>query len=114
MSDSRKLTEDQRYSLIYEVVCTYVYQVLKAIFAPVDEQYKRRPWDNPFDWTGLWETATEDIVAIVAPKFKVIAHRNNRARNPRSGHRWAGAQGNDEPHRHRRDGLPHRSQRSLG
>ena len=72
MSDSRKLTEDQRYSLIYEVVCTYVYQVFKAIFAPVDEQYKRRPWDNPFDWTGLWETTSEDIVAIVAPKFKVM------------------------------------------
>ena len=72
MSDSRKLTDDQRYSLIYEVVCTYVYQVFKAIFAPVDEQYKRRPWDNPFDWTGLWETASEEIVAIVEPISRTL------------------------------------------
>ena len=80
MSDSRKLTDDQRYSLISEVVGTYVYQVFKSIFAPVDEQYKRRPWDNPFDWTGLWETASEDIAAIVAPKFKVM-HTQQQAEN---------------------------------
>ena len=72
MSDSRKLTDDQRYSLIYEVVCTYVYQVFKAIFAPIDQRYERRPWDNPLDWTGLWEEASEDIVAIVEPHFKNI------------------------------------------
>ena len=113
MSDSRKLTDDQRYSLIYEVVCTYVYQVFKAIFAPVDEQYKRRPWDNPLDWTGLWETASEDIVAIVEPNFKDIETTTTGRESP-SRNCWTGAQGIDEPHRHRRDGLPHRSQRSLG
>ena len=72
MSDSRTLTDQQRYSLIYEVVCTYVYQVFKAIFAPIDQRYERRPWDNPLNWTGLWETASEEIVTLVAPHFNDI------------------------------------------
>ena len=69
MSQSRKLTDDQRYSLISEVVSTYVYQVFKSIFEPIDELYKRRPWDNPFDWTGLWETTSEHITADIADSF---------------------------------------------
>ena len=45
------LTDNQRYSLIYEVVSTYVYQVLKAIFEPVDERI--RLLDNRPDWDWL-------------------------------------------------------------